>query len=58
MIYEKFVKEVEKLIEQHADKLSLMELTEAWGTIEDAPAFTGKVWIEDILDKVYNKKIK
>ena len=25
MVYEKFVKEVEKLIEQHADKLSLME---------------------------------
>ena len=45
MIYEKFVKEVEKLIEQHAEKLSLSELTEAWGTIEDAPAFTGKVWI-------------
>ena len=35
MLYEKFVKEAEKLIEQHADKLSLMELTEAWGTIED-----------------------
>ena len=33
MIYEKFVKEVEKLIEQHAEKLSLSELTEAWGTI-------------------------
>ena len=58
MVHEKYVKDCMKLIEQHTESLHTVELTEAWNTIEDAPAFTGKVWIEDVLDGVYNKKVK
>lgn len=57
MVYEKYVKECVKLLEQHTESLHLTDLTEAWDTIEDAPAFTGKVWVEDVLDVVYNKKV-
>jgi hypothetical protein len=58
MIYSKYVKDMVKLIETETERLGHTEVKEAYETIEDAPAFTGKVWIEDILDKVYTEKFQ
>ena len=58
MLYSKYVKDMVKMIETETEKLSPQEIKEAYETIEDAPAFTGKMWLEDVLDKVYTTKFK
>ena len=58
MLYEKYVKDMIKVIETETEKIGASDLKEAFETIESAPAFTGKLWLEDTLDKVYNKKFK
>lgn len=58
MLYTKYVQEMAELIETETEKISKKDLKEAYETIESSPAFTGKFWLEDTLDKVYNKKFK
>ena len=53
MVYEQYVNDVISIVEQHTKDMSAKDLKEAHSTIEDAPAFTGKVWIEDILYQIY-----
>ena len=58
MLYSKYVKDMTDLIEKQTEKLSPKDIKEAYETIESAPAFTGKIWLEDTLDKVYTTKFK
>ena len=58
MLYTKYVQDMIKVIETETEKIGAQDLKEAFETIESAPAFTGKLWLEDTLDKVYTKKFK
>jgi hypothetical protein len=58
MTYKQYVANCMEVLENHTENLSSVELTGAWKTIEDAPAFTGKIWIEDTLDRIYRKKLQ
>ena len=58
MKFEQYVEQCIDVIKKHTDKLGVLEMEEAWKSIENAPAFCGRVWIEDILDQAYNNKMK
>ena len=55
--FEKYVDECVKVLEKHTESLGVNAIQEVWQDIENAPAFTGKLWLEDILDKTYKEKV-
>lgn len=55
--FEKYVDECVKVLEKHTESLGVTAVQEVWKDIENAPAFTGKLWLEDILDKTYKEKV-
>ena len=55
--FEKYVDECVKVLEKHTESLRVNAIQEVWQDIENAPAFTGKLWLEDILDKTYKEKV-
>lgn len=55
--FEKYVDECVKVLEKHTESLGVTAIQEVWKEIENAPAFTGKLWLEDILDKTYKEKV-
>lgn len=56
-VFEKYVDECVKVLEKHTESLGVNAIQEVWQDIENAPAFTGKLWLEDILDKTYKEKV-
>ena len=56
-VFEKYVDDCVKVLEKHTESLGVPAIQELWKDIENAPAFTGKLWLEDILDKKYKEKI-
>ena len=54
--FEKYVDDCVGVIEKHTESLGATTIQELWKEIENAPEFTGKLWIEDILDKKYKEK--
>ena len=55
--FEKYVDWCVKVLEKHTESLGISTVQELWKDIENAPAFTGKLWLEDILDKQYKEKV-
>jgi|TARA_B110000263_G_scaffold75624_1_gene66101 nucleotidyltransferase/DNA polymerase involved in DNA repair len=55
--FEKYVDGCVKVLEKHTESLGISTVQELWKDIENAPAFTGKLWLEDILDKQYKEKV-
>ena len=55
--FEKYVDECVKVLEKHTESLGVTAVQEVLKDIENAPAFTGKLWLEDILDKTYKEKV-
>ena len=56
-VFEKYVDECVKVLEKHTESLGVNAIQEVWQDIGNAPAFTGKLWLEDILDKTYKEKV-
>ena len=56
-VFEKYVDECVKVLEKHTESLGVNAIQEVWQDIENEPAFTGKLWLEDILDKTYKEKV-
>ena len=56
--FEKYTEDCVRLLEKHTESLGVTAIQELWKYIEIAPAFTGKLWLEDILDKQFKEKVQ
>ena len=54
--FEKYVEDCMSVIKVYTDSLDERTLSQIWKSIENSPAKSGKIWLEDVLDKTYRER--
>ncbi len=54
--FEKYVDDCMTVIKTYTDSLDERTLSQVWKSIENSSAGSGKIWLEDVLDKTYRER--